>query len=174
MNHKLDTDTHVFFYEQEFYVLSNFSSFEVWWPFAEGLTGGKWHKTSEHLYHYLKFYPFECVEQVSIAQAICAAKSAHDAFAMAQRHKEYRHKNWDYVKFELMKQILIRKAQQHPYVMKKLLETGDRVLVEDSWRDDVWGWGPNKDGQNALGKLWMEVREGFRKGTIPKIVGLPL
>lgn len=44
------------------------------------------------------------------------------------------------------------------YVRRKLLATGDRELVEDSWRDDFWGWGPNRDGQNMLGKLWMEVR----------------
>ena len=25
-------------------------------------------------------------------------------------------------------------------------------------RDDFWGWGPQRDGQNMLGKLWMEVR----------------
>ena len=36
--------------------------------------------------------------------------------------------------------------------------TGDRTLIENSWRDDFWGWGPNRDGQNMLGKLWMEVR----------------
>jgi hypothetical protein len=28
-NHKLDNDRQVFFYEQDFYVLSNFSSFSV-------------------------------------------------------------------------------------------------------------------------------------------------
>lgn len=38
------------------------------------------------------------------------------------------------------------------------LATGDRELIEDSWRDDFWGWGPNRDGKNMLGKLWMEVR----------------
>lgn len=32
-------------------------------------------------------------------------------------------------------------------------------LIEDSWRDSYWGWGPNKDGNNHLGKLWMEVRK---------------
>ena len=31
MNHKLDTDQQVFFYEQDFYVLSNFSAFRVKW-----------------------------------------------------------------------------------------------------------------------------------------------
>src|ERR1700723_138238 len=30
-NHKLDTNTQVFFYEQDFYVLSNFSAFAIHW-----------------------------------------------------------------------------------------------------------------------------------------------
>jgi predicted NAD-dependent protein-ADP-ribosyltransferase YbiA (DUF1768 family) len=57
-----------------------------------------------------------------------------------------------------MHKILLAKVDQHPYVRRKLLETGARILVEDSWRDDFWGWGPNKDGQNVLGRLWMEIR----------------
>ena len=60
-----------------------------------------------------------------------------------------------------MKDVLREKVLQHPYVKKKLLESGDKELVEDSWRDGFWGWGPNKDGENHLGKLWMEIREQF-------------
>lgn len=48
---------------------------------------------------------------------------------------------------------------QHPYVKKKLQQTGTRQIIENSWRDDFWGWGENKDGQNNLGKLWMQIRD---------------
>lgn len=61
-----------------------------------------------------------------------------------------------------MLRIIRAKADQHEYVRRKLLETGDRHLVEDSWRDDFWGWGLNQDGQNMLGKLWMQVRQECR------------
>ncbi len=54
--------------------------------------------------------------------------------------------------------IISAKVAQHKYVYKKLLETGNREIIEDSWRDDYWGWGPNKDGKNMLGKLWMKLR----------------
>lgn len=50
------------------------------------------------------------------------------------------------------------KASAHEYVSRKLEQTGDRELVENSWRDAFWGWGPNRNGQNMLGKLWMEIR----------------
>lgn len=155
MNYKLDTDTHVYFYEQEFYVLSNFSSFEVCW-------GSTWFKSAEHLYHWLKFdwnYP-------NIRHDIINAHSAHHAFEIAQMNKQYRVSNWDGIKLVRMKQILTLKLQQHEYVRRKLLQTGDRILVEDSWRDSLWGWGPNKDGENLLGKLWMELRDDLRNGKI--------
>jgi hypothetical protein len=68
------------------------------------------------------------------------------------------------VKVDVMRDILRAKVAQHEYVRRKLLATGDRELIEDSWRDDFWGWGPNRDGQNMLGKLWMEVRAELDHG----------
>ena len=35
----------------------------------------------------------------------------------------------------------------------------NKLIVEDSPKDDCWGWGPNKDGRNELGKIWMRLRE---------------
>jgi hypothetical protein len=79
-----------------------------------------------------------------------------------RRMKARRRADWDDVKVDIMRDILRAKAAQHEYVRRKLLATGDRELVEDSWRDDFWGWGPNRDGKNMLGRLWMEVRAELR------------
>lgn len=152
-NHKLDTDTQVFFYEQDFYVLSNFSSFSLIWE-------GWRFDTSEAAYHWEKF-----PHNPSVGMSIIAARSAHEAFQVANKFKHLRRADWDNVKFDIMKKILHAKADQHEYVKRKLLATGDRELIEDSWRDDIWGIGPNKDGQNMLGKLWMEVRTELRSKT---------
>ncbi len=113
---------------------------------------GKLYPTSEHAYHSEKFEDEQLKEQVR------NARSAHDSQKFANAHIEKRRKDWDAVKLGIMKEILMAKVDQHPYVKKKLIESGDKELVEDSWRDDFWGWGPNKDGANHLGKLWMEVR----------------
>lgn len=150
---KPDTDTQVFFYEQDFYVLSNFSAFNLQWS---GLT----FPTSEHCYHWLKFN--RGGGGAVIQKEILSAPSAHEAFKIAERNKTFRRMDWDAVKVELMRDILRAKAAQHEYVRRKLLATGDRELIEDSWRDDFWGWGPNRDGQNMLGNLWMEVRAELR------------
>lgn len=97
-----------------------------------------------------------------IADSIQFAESAHQAFKIAQENKSFQRPDWDDVKVGVMKRILHAKAGQHEYVRRKLLATGDRELVENSWRDAFWGWGPNRDGKNMLGKLWMEVRAELR------------
>ena len=143
--HGNDTEKQIFFYEHEFYVFSNFSSFKLEWK------GYDW-MTSEHAYHSEKFSDVEIIEKLK------NARSAHEAMEVAYANKDKYRKDWGDVKLGIMKDILRAKVAQHPYVKKKLLQSGDKELVEDSWRDDFWGWGPNKDGKNHLGKLWMEIR----------------
>src|SRR3546814_7580821 len=99
-------------------------------------------------------------------EQIASAPSAHEAFKLAERNRHLRRPDWDDVKVQIMRRILHEKASQHEYVRRKLLATGDRELIEDSWRDDFWGWGPNKDGKNQLGKLWMEVREELDRKSV--------
>lgn len=152
---KLDNDQQVFFYEQDFYVLSNFSSFKVIWE-------GRAFPTSEHAYHWEKFHFEGFSPSTGLMWQVQNAPSAHEAFKLAERNRQYRRADWDDMKVGIMRGILRAKTDQHEYVRRKLLATGDRELIENSWRDDYWGWGPNRDGQNMLGKLWMELRAALR------------
>jgi ribA/ribD-fused uncharacterized protein len=149
--YKRDTPDQVCFYEQDFYVFSNFSAFRLDYR-------GRRFDTSEAAYHFDKFWP----HAPDIALQIQGAPSAHEAFKIAERLKHMRRPDWDDVKFNIMRDIIMHKVQQHEYVRRKLLATGDREIVEDSWRDPVWGWGANRDGQNMLGKIWMETRAKLR------------
>ncbi len=161
MNHGLDTDERVCFYEQEFYPLSNFSAFTLRW---------KDHRfdTSEAAYHWEKFpdVPHNSdllnASRLATRDAVRTAPSAHEAFQIARRSSSVRRPDWDSVKVEIMDEILRAKFEQHEYVRRKLLETGERELVENSWRDDFWGIGPNGDGRNMLGKLWMDIRRDLQ------------
>jgi ribA/ribD-fused uncharacterized protein len=155
MNHGLDTDEIIYFYEQEFYPLSNFSSFSMMWR-------GNRFDTSEHVYQFEKFRGAEIGKQALVRSWIRNSNSAHDAFKIAEEHKKFRRNDWDDIKVEIMREILLEKTGQHEYVRRKLLQTGERELVENSWRDNFWGCGPNRDGQNMLGKLWMEIRQELR------------
>ena len=141
----------ILFYEREFYVLSNFSAFKLNWH-------GIVFDTAEHAYHWTRF-PVNSPEQHIIRESA----SAHDAFRFAQENKRQQVSNWDAVKVGVMRNILRAKSEQHEYVRRKLLETGERELIEDSWRDDFWGWGPSRDGNNMLGKLWTEIRTALKR-----------
>ena len=166
-HHKLDTDTQVFFYEQEFYVLSNFSAFQIEWE-------GRNFQTAEHLYHWLKFERYESlpvdirVSVTKLRRNIYFARSAHSAFKIAEENAALYRPDWIDVRVDLMREILRAKVGQHEYVRGKLIETGDRELVEDSWRDSWWGWGADRKGQNMLGKLWMEIRRELREESLKK------
>lgn len=153
--HRLDTDKRVLFYENDFYVLSNFSAFRMrWGPYD--------FDTSEHLYHWRRFHLAGTPEADAVARKIMDARSAHDAFKIAQANKHLQVRTWPEIKVGEMHAIIRAKADQHEYVRTKLLATGDRELIEDSWRDGFWGWGPHRDGDNVLGRLWMEVRSELR------------
>ncbi len=148
----LDTGRQVFFYEQDFYPLSNFSAFALQWD-------GFRFDTSEAVYHWEKFnFPLISREEIPIQKAIRLAASAHEAFKLAECNKINRRENWDNERVDVMREILRAKVDQHEYVRRKLLATGTRELIENSWRDDFWGWGPHRNGLNMLGRLWMEIR----------------
>lgn len=142
----------IYFYPPEYYVFDNFSSFQVEYK-------GKIYPTSEHAYQSSKFLDID----PELAERVRGAKSAHEAQKIAGENKDKRPKNWNDIKLNVMKEILLCKVNQHDYVKKKLLQSGDRIIIEDSWRDSYWGWGEDRKGENHLGKLWMEIREEFKK-----------
>lgn len=147
----------VFFYERKFYVFSNFSSFEITW-------NGRIWKTSEYAYQAAKF------EDEKIINEIRNAKSSHDAMKLAKViYSDKKRKDWYDVKLQIMEDIVRTKLSQHFYIQKKLSETGNREIIENSPRDSFWGWWPNKDGQNHLGKIWMKVRKELKEGKIPPL-----
>ena len=140
------------FYEREFYPFSNFSSFQVEWH------GRKW-ATAEHAFqaaHFFETTP-DLVEQIFNATSADAAKKIADA------NLDKAPDNWAKIEVGIMEDICLAKLQQHPYVERKLRQTLDLPLVEDSPYDAIWGRGPNHDGRNELGKVWMKLRAELPK-----------
>jgi len=81
---------------------------------------------------------------------------------------------WDKHKFDLVVAGNYHKFSQHEQMKKYLLATGDKVLVEASPRDRIWGIGLGGDnpaasipakwkGENLLGFALMEVREKLKQ-----------
>jgi len=81
--------------------------------------------------------------------------------------------DWETKKVEVMEELVRQKFTRHPELRKRLLETGDAVLIEGTtWGDEFWGvnlekpdpsspWGYR--GRNLLGQILMKVREELRR-----------
>jgi ribA/ribD-fused uncharacterized protein len=76
--------------------------------------------------------------------------------------------DWDEARVEVMYQVCLAKFSEHEDLAQVLLSTGDEELVEDSPVDPFWGRGPNWDGENALGKVLMRVRDALQKRPKPE------
>ena len=139
------------FYPREFYPFDNFSSFKVEW-------NGCLFASVEEAYQAASFMGSD----EELVEKIKKSHSADEAQRIAYANRDKRREDWDDVKISIMEELLRLKIEQNPYVKKKLLQTGDYMIVEDSPKDDFWGWGPNRDGQNNLGKLWMKLREELK------------
>ena len=138
------------FYPREFYPLDNFSSFKVKW-------NDYLYSSLEEAFQSRLFLP----DYPDIADQIKNSYSAHEAQKIMMN-------NIDKVKYTneeqiiIMEELLRLKVEQNPYVKKKLLQTKNYLIVEDSPKDSFWGWGENRDGSNELGKLWMKIREELK------------
>ena len=127
---------------------------------------------SEHLFQALRFSCPELREEIRAISNPMAAKMTA---------KRLRRENPDKVigstlcdeDMARMRLVLDLKLEQHQDVQELLMLTGDREIVEDCTRRQrgsglFWGAALQEDGtwkgDNALGKLWMIVREDFLGG----------
>lgn len=69
--------------------------------------------------------------------------------------------DWDTVKFQVMRGLLIQKFTTAPYE-QLLLNTGNAYLEEtNTWGDVIWGVCKGV-GENNLGKLLMQIRTALQ------------
>lgn len=77
--------------------------------------------------------------------------------------------NWDkdnQVRHTVMLTGLRHKYQQNPLLAQVLVESGDRLLVENVSFDSYWGNGKDGEGANKLGLCNMIVREEIRTNEL--------
>jgi N-glycosidase YbiA len=140
----------ILFGGSRYWWMSNFAAFPI-------LRKGAIRRTSEHIYQAEKF------ESLEMQERIYTSLSPHDAKTLARGLQTSIRSEWFDIRNEVMYSVLKAKAEQHPYVMRKLLETGDATIIENSPWDGYWGNGKDGTGKNMLGKTWMKTREYFRQ-----------
>lgn len=120
--------------------------------------GGKYWKTAEALFQALRF------QDAAVIEAIRQEASPMKAKMISKKHKA----KWvvqpcTEEDLNHMRLILELKVKTHELLYKRLLASGDAVLIEDCCNRGASKWGAQLvDGQwvgeNLLGKLWMELR----------------
>ena len=151
------------FYNQDepYYEFTNFYRAPI------QVDGYKW-PTSEHYFQAQKFVGTPYVD------VIRKLPSARDAFQFSRdpRVSRWCRSDWESVKDNVMLKALHMKFRQHEKLRRKLLETGEKKLVEHTSNDSYWGDGGDGSGRNTLGKLLMQLRKGLRAkyGSAPSVV----
>lgn len=132
---------------------SNFSRhpvsiYGIYWP------------TTEHFYQAQKFY---LMDEGDHMQAIRLASHPGAAAKLGRDPSHRMRPDWEEIKDDVMRLAIAHKFHQNDECGDRLLETGDKEIVEDSPKDWYWGWGKDKTGKNMLGKILMEVRDVLRE-----------
>jgi hypothetical protein len=146
------------------------SCLSQWWVLPFTVDQNEF-QTAEHWMMYQKAILFEDLE---IAEKVLMADSPEKAKELGRQVKNFDPNIWDQRKFEIVVNGNVHKFGQHPDYMTFLLNTKNRVLVEASPRDRIWGIGMDKNnenvenpllwkGQNLLGFALMEAREKLMK-----------
>ena len=155
------TDTHVYFWG---------SPFSNWYNCKVKHEGETFHN-SEQAFMWEKAMYFDDLE---IADLILEASSPSVAKSLGREVSGFNAETWSNVSYEYMVDVCYEKFRQHPKLQILLLSTGDKVIVEASPHDKIWGVGlhwdddkildeANWNGQNLLGKALMDVREKLKK-----------
>ena len=109
----------------------------------------------------------------TIARVILQTKSQAEIKALGRKVRNFDAKLWDEKKYEVVLEGNVAKFMAHKDLADKLLATGDKILVEASPTDQIYGIGLNASdpraldqtqwrGENLLGKVLMAVRVRLR------------
>ncbi|TNV75259.1 hypothetical protein FGO68_gene5498 [Halteria grandinella] len=133
--------------------------------------GDQAYQSVEHYFQSEKYrgYPNANAEEIrkAVIDAIDAdtskklARTYQDSDKQQSLNADHWHK-WEERKDQVMRDAIEYKFAQNEELRKKLIETGDAVLIEDSPVDKYWG-GAVEGSLNKLGNMLMEYREKARK-----------
>jgi len=146
------------------------SCFSQWYdsPFVEGDLK---FLTAEHYMMHAKAVLFG---DLAAATKVLSAKTPGEAKAIGREIQGFNEEQWLTNRFEIVVNANLAKFSYNSELRQFLISTGDRVLVEASPVDKIWGIGLAKDdplvenpsgwqGLNLLGYALMEVRSQLVK-----------
>ena len=158
------TDTHVYFWNG---IYSN------WHPikFVDTLTSITFNNTEQAF----MWYKADVFKDEDTKKLIENTPNPKEVKKLGRLVKNYNDLIWDKVRLSNMVYVNYLKFSQNEDLKKELLDTGDKIMVEASPYDRIWGVGmdennplildkANWNGLNLLGDALMEVRNKLRNG----------
>ncbi|MBL8121625.1 NADAR family protein [Candidatus Saccharibacteria bacterium] len=143
------TDDTVYFFSHAYDPLNNWSAHAV-------VIWGHVFPTVEHAFQWKKFADRE----PDIASAILRAPSPWEVIRLKKTIGRGRMPaDWHDRRVTVMEELLRAKAAQNEDVRVCLRVTGSRRIVENSPVASFWAYGPDGEGENMMGNLWMKIRE---------------
>lgn len=143
------------------------SCLSQWYP-ASFVVNGARYPTAEHWMMAEKARLFRDEE---MERRILEADEPGEAKALGRKVRDYDDAAWKARRFDAVVEGNVHKFGQNPTLRAFLVGTGNRVLVEASPRDTIWGVGRGAEkardprewrGLNLLGFALMVVRERLR------------
>jgi ribA/ribD-fused uncharacterized protein len=161
------TNTHVYFWGS---YLSNFWLTKIQSPEGCALPNFTFN-CSEQLFMMEKALFFNDYEA---AFFMAACENGGSVKAIGRKVLNFDEKAWYDVSYEKMLMACKAKFAQNAVLAEQLKATGERIIVEASPTDLIWGVGLHEDdplilnernwrGENRLGRVLMEVRAGIDK-----------
>lgn len=160
------TDEYVFFWGDD----DIYSNFYI--TPTPMVIGGKtiMFRSSEHAFMYIKALYF-C--DLKSADLIIKTSHPYDAKKIGRKVKNFNDILWSAISMTVMYDVNLAKFSHTEILRQCLLETGDRIIVEASPYDKIWGIGlaendpkaldqSNWKGKNNLGKVLMQLRETLK------------
>ncbi len=146
------------------------SSFSQWWP-SDFIVDGIAYPTAEHFMMAEKARLFG---DEDAAARILAAKKPAQVKQIGREVRGFDETIWNDARFDIVVRGNVAKFGQHPGLRDFLLNTGERIIVEASPVDRIWGIGLAEDdpdagnpggwkGLNLLGFALMETRDILRR-----------
>lgn len=137
------------------------------WFYEPFVLDGVPYKTCEHYMMAQKAILFD--DMNSFYEIVDSLIPSH-AKSLGRNVKNFDEKIWCDNRFKIVVEGNFQKFSRNPFLKKFLLNTGDKILVEASPYDKIWGIGLNKfnpdaldvekwRGLNLLGFALMEVRK---------------
>lgn len=113
------------------------------------------------------YFQAQLVANGNLTEQILRAEDPQQAYRLGSPWYRRKRRNWRKLRRVLMSRGLYTKCMMYPEVKEAILATGDQLIIETSAYDHYWGIGRDQRGQNALGRIWMDIRDKIRADNRP-------